>query len=171
MFCANVEDDTIIKVKPNLSTGSVELVKTSVVLADEVDNGIPHITDNDFEQLDWIKKINGDNVMSVNKYFENRNINPELAKSSYNNIFTSSLLRSLRRGETYKYGIVYYDDKGRRSDVHEIGEVSPQELSGSNPTFKINIANGRLEAFPIGVAITLPQPRINPNEDINIVGC
>lgn len=174
MFCANVEDDTIIKVKPDLSTGSVELVKTSVVLADEVDNGIPHITDNDFEQLDWIKKINGGNVMSVNKYFENRNINPELAKSSYNNIFTSSLLRSLRRGETYKYGIVYYDDKGRRSDVHEIGEVTDQsnpEASWSNPTFKINSANGRLEAFPIGVAITLPQPIINQNEDINIVGC
>ena len=171
MFCSNVEDDTIIKVRPDLSTGSVELVKTSVILADKVDDGIPYNTNNNFEQLDQIKKLNGSNVMSVSKYFQNRNINPELAKSSYNNIFTSSLLRSLRRGETYKYGIVYYDDKGRRSDVHEIGEVSPQELSGSNPTFKINIANGHLEAFPIGVAITLPQPIIDPDEDINIVGC
>ena len=172
MFCSNVEDDTIIKVRPNLSTGSIELVKTSVILADKVDDGIPYITDNDFEQLDWIKKVNSnDSVMSVSKYFQNRNINPELAKSSYNNIFTSSLLRSLRRGETYKYGIVYYDDKGRRSDVHEIGEVSPQELSWSNPTFKINSANGHLEAFPIGVTITLPQPIINSDEDINIVGC
>jgi hypothetical protein len=49
MFCANVEDDTIIKVRPDLSTGSIELVKTSVILADKVDDGIPHVTDNDFE--------------------------------------------------------------------------------------------------------------------------
>jgi hypothetical protein len=70
MFCANVEDDTIIKVRPDLSTGSIELVKTSVILADKVDDGIPHVTDNDFEQLDWIKKVNGNyDVMSVSKYF------------------------------------------------------------------------------------------------------
>jgi hypothetical protein len=53
----------------------------------------------------------------VRNYFEERNINPSLPKNTYNNIFTSSLLRSLRRGESYKYGIVYYDKYGRRTNV------------------------------------------------------
>jgi len=68
-----------------------------------------------------------DDTYKVSDYFEDRDINPNLATSTYNNIFTSSLLRSLRRGETYKYGIVYYDSHGRRSDVHNLGtiDVSP----------------------------------------------
>jgi hypothetical protein len=57
------------------------------------------------------------NSINVIDYFKDRNINPNEAKDTYNNIFTSSLLRSLRRGETYKYGTVFYDKYGRRSDV------------------------------------------------------
>lgn len=50
---------------------------------------------------------------------------------SYNDIFVSSCFKSLRRDETYRYGIVYYDKYGRRTDVQWIADIrtpSAEEL-------------------------------------------
>ena len=92
-------------------------------------------------------------------------------------MFTSSLLRSLRRGETYKYGIVYYDKYGRRSDVKGIGSIPIDEISSNKPnSIPFNVENGSLVARPIGVKIKLPQPVIKDkygNETLasDIIGC
>lgn len=40
----------------------------------------------------------------------------------YNNLIVSSLCRSLRRDEVYRYGIIFYDKYGNRSDVIHIGD-------------------------------------------------
>ena len=41
----------------------------------------------------------------------------------YSDIFTSSLIRSLKRGETYRYGIVFYDKNGNKSNVYFIADI------------------------------------------------
>lgn len=41
----------------------------------------------------------------------------------YHDIFSSSILRSLKRGETYRYGIVLYSADGNRSNVYHIGDI------------------------------------------------
>jgi hypothetical protein len=59
----------------------------------------------------------------------------------------------LRRDETYKYGIVYYDKYGRRTDVIDLGKKDISSISNS-PSFVVD--NGVLKARPIGVKINLP---------------
>ena len=41
----------------------------------------------------------------------------------YHDIFSSSILRSLKRGETYRYGIILYSADGNRSNVYHIGDI------------------------------------------------
>jgi hypothetical protein len=79
-------------------------------------------------------------------------------------MFTSSLLRSLRRGETYKYAIVYYDKYGRRSDVQPLGKITIPEIDDNNPTF---VCTDKLIANPVGVKIRIPTP----NNASDIIGC
>ena len=80
-------------------------------------------------------------------------------------------MRSLRRGEEYKYGIVYYDNKGRRSDVLPIGTINvPTIKNGNVNTF--GRYNNKIIANPIGAYITLPQPKDSEgNIYQDIVGC
>lgn len=42
---------------------------------------------------------------------------------TYNDVFASSLLRSLRRDEVYRYGIILYDNEGKKSDVNWIADI------------------------------------------------
>lgn len=173
MFCSNVEDDTIITdLRLNGVDGNttIPIVHTSVTISDTIDGTIPTVTGEKFKSSDYIYENNDSPLMSVTDYFENRGINSNLPKSTYNNLFASSLLRSLRRGEEYKYGIVYYDDKGRRSDVIPIGNVKVGKIGVDINPFTIE--GGKLIANPIGVKITLPQPK-NKYGNIypNIVGC
>jgi len=99
-------------------------------------------------------------------YINQRGVNPSLAYASYNNIITSSLLRSLRRGETYRYGVVFYDKYGRRSDVINIGDVVTPTVNQNVP---FEVSNNRAIARPIGVKIKVPQP--TGSDAKNIVGC
>ena len=65
--------------------------------------------------------VNTENV------FADHNIFAE-SKLEYNDIFTSSTFRSLRRDEVYRYGIVLYDKHGTRSDVQWIADIrTPSE--------------------------------------------
>ncbi len=170
MFCSNVNDDTIIK---NLEIqeipkgeGWFKEVKAKVVLATELNGAIPNEGNYTFNQL------GGD--FDVSAYLTERNINSGLASPSYNNIITSSLLRSLRRGETYRYGIVYYDKYGRRSDVKTIGDYEVNPISGTNMPFGVENIDGKdiLVAYPVGVKIKIPQ--LKEADDVNpedIIGC
>lgn len=66
----------------------------------------------------------------------------------YDDMITSSMLRSLKRNEVYRYGIIIYDEFGRRSNVYWIADVrtpSEQEYSATI------LENGTLYARPIGV--------------------
>lgn len=46
----------------------------------------------------------------------------------YNDSFSSSLLRSLKRGEVYRYGIVFFNSKGSRTDVQWIADIRVPSL-------------------------------------------
>ena len=160
MFCGNVKDDTIIKglELDNYPTKNwYDFIQTDIILAESSNGRIPQLPAN--------VPITQDNILS---YINQRMVNSEAVQATYNNIFTSSLLRSLRRGETYKYGIVYYDKYGRRSDVQKLGTVEVPEIS-NRPTF--SVTDGKLYAHPLGLEINLPQIKGNNINTEDIIGC
>jgi hypothetical protein len=173
MFCANVKDDTIIQ-GLEAEGGSLSPVYAEVVLSETLDGDIPHPYNQAFLNSDKIYDFDtNQEIQSVKSYFEERGINKNLPLSTYNDMFTSSLLRSLRRGEEYKYGIVYYDKYGRRSDVCSLGakEIEDIELNGKTSRMPFRIKNSKLIAQPVGMKITLPQPKINNEIVKDIIGC
>lgn len=171
MFCGNVKDDTILRKVELNSIPSKEIVTAKVVISENTEGDIPSVrkrsytkTESGVSDLRWI----GGNYQTVSNYLEQRSINPELAYATYNNIITSSLLRSLRRGETYRYGVVFYDKYGRRSDVFNIGDRTTPSISPQNMPFEVD-TYGNVIAKPIGVKISVPQP--TGKDASGIVGC
>lgn len=156
MFCGNIKDDTIIKgLELKDYTFNAKTISADIILAESSNGRIP--------QLPSYAPISD----VIEDYINERMVNPEAVQATYNNIFASSLLRSLRRGERYKYGIVYYDKYGRRSDVQKLGAIDVPEIS-DNATFYVD-TDGKLIARPLGVQITLPQiTGANPKD---IIGC
>ena len=157
LFAANVTDDTIIEDVTD-SHGIIECVTTNVTLSTNT-NDVPVQDTHSFNAS-----------TEIGKYLQDRNISTSLVKNTYNNIFTSSLIRSLRRGEKYKYGIVYYDKYGRHSnvvpiyDAQEHDYIQIPEISSGAPL--INTTGGQLTANVYGVKITIPQPKVE-----GVVGC
>lgn len=77
---------------------------------------------------------------------------PEPDKVSHNNAITSSCIKSLKRGEVYRYGIILYKNDGTRSDVVWIGDIripGPDivELNKNYTTKQIGIEFTLNEAF------------------------
>lgn len=157
LFAANVKDDTILENVVLSQEPKITTCQFDVKLSTNID-GAPAQSSENFT------------LPEVTDYFRYRNINPELAINSYNNIFTSSLLRSLRRGETYEYGIVYYDKYGRRTNVLTLGKCDVEKYSKRLP---FSISGTSLWAQPLGVEFTIPVPKNSKTGEIvkNIVGC
>ena len=167
MFAANVKDDTIIK---GLTIDKTSISNEKITFDILLDKGLDgHSFSKPVRETDDVTIPLGNDLQN---YIRSRNINPSLAKNTYDNIFVSSLVRSLRRGETYRYGIVFYDKYGRRSDVQDLGNVEVPEIDvDTNPTFYI-AATGELYAKPVGVKIKVPTPKDeNGNIPDYIVGC
>ena len=164
MFAANVKDDTIIK--------DLTIDKSSIDIQQII---FDVLLDNGYKSLPFTKPITEtDDVPAISNtdlynYIQSRNINPLIVKNTYDDIFTSSLVRSLRRGETYKYGIVFYDKYGRRSDVRPLGDVQVQGVN-ENATFSVSEL-GVVKAKPIGVKIKLPTPKVNGKIVDYLTGC
>lgn len=164
MFAANVKDDTIIKdltVDKNLV--NIQQI-TFDVLLDNGYNSKPF--SKPITETDDISSTTNNDLLN---YIKSRNINPNIVKNTYDDIFTSSLVRSLRRGETYKYGIVFYDKYGRRSDVQPLGDVNVQNIKDNN-SFTVD-SDGKVNARPIGIKIQLPTPKINGKVEDYLIGC
>lgn len=156
MFASNIKDDTIIQ-DVVAKNGDIKLTKGfDITLSTNLNKAPEHSK----EKL---------NYGVYSKYLKDRNVNPDLVESSYNNIFTSSLFRSLRRGETYRYGIVYYDKYGRRTNVLPITDNKGQkDVDDTNYT---KIDGTELKTTPIGVEITIPQPYDKDGLVKDIIGC
>lgn len=80
---------------------------------------------------------NAKEILTYNGFPE---VNP-----THNNAITSSCIKSLKRGEVYRYGIVLYKEDGTRSDVIWIGDIripGPDIIpltNGENGTYQIGI--------------------------------
>ena len=172
MFAANVEDNTIITDFSITPKGSIEGAQAKVLLANTKESPLPVQSVNLYKDCDaTLNNIswNGGST-TVSEYLDKRNINSNLLGSAtYNDNITSSLLRSLRRGgETYKYGIVFYDEFGRRTDVQSIGDyVTPEYTENNGMPFTLT-EDGKLIANPLGVKINIPT--INYNDEAKLVG-
>lgn len=101
--------------------------------------------------------------INSSQYFESKDIEYN-ETVSYTEMLTSSLLRSLRRGEVYRYGIVFYDEYGVRSDVLWIADIKVPTI---DEFIHFTYYGGSLSARPIGIQFMINKPHINGR---NIVG-
>lgn len=88
---------------------------------------------------------------------------PEPDKVSHNNAITSSCIKSLKRGEVYRYGIILYKNDGTRSDVVWIGDI---RIPGPD----IVELNKNYTTKQIGIEFTLNEAFKNFADDNNICG-
>lgn len=182
MFCGNVKDDTILR-DVNIPSSyesdkkKITVTKAKVSLSTAIQGDIPspanakYASSTEYNTLQYDSSITQANTVTttVTDYFKQRGISSTDVKASYQDIITSSLLRSLRRGEKYKYAIVFYDKYGRRSDVLPLGEITAPTYSESEP---FTCIGQRLDANPLGVNIKIPQIKDSDGNLIkDIVGC
>lgn len=73
---------------------------------------------------------------------------------SYENPVTSSLFRSLKRDEVYRYGIILYDNYGRKSDVQWIADIRTPSFDKFNITKYDTDINGE---FSTNSVLTIKQ--------------
>ena len=103
---------------------------------------------------------------------QNQFRNPDKKNDTYQNPKIASEFLSLRRGETYRFGIIFTDKKGVSSPVKWIADITVPDLHITGfQTFMNGIEEKELSVMPIGVEFTLHD--IN-NEDIysyEIVRC
>lgn len=67
------------------------------------------------------------------------------ANPTHNDAITSSCIKSLKRGEVYRYGIILYKEDGTRSDVIWIGDI---RIPGPDV---IPLTNGEKGTYQIGI--------------------
>lgn len=108
---------------------------------DEDSKELPPFIENSSNQMvNYLKYDNGQIVeeysgLGTSTILEQHGIKTN-CNLSYSDLFTSSMFRSLRRDETYRYGIVLYDNNGRRSDVQWIGDIRTPSESEFSSTCK-----------------------------------
>lgn len=91
--------------------------------------------------------ITENNSVGVYKYLDDHKL-PDNISFTYDDMFTSSMFRSLKRDEVYRYGIVIYDKYGKRSNVYWIADVrTPSEQEFPSVQYTGNV----LKVRPIGV--------------------
>ena len=89
---------------------------------------------------------------------------PDLKNDSYQNPVVVSELLSLRRGETYRFGIIFTDKKGVSSPVKWIADITVPDLHIDGfQTFMNGVKERELSVMPIGVEF-----KIHNIDDIDI---
>lgn len=138
----------------------------------------PKVESSYTSQLYYLKRSGNSIVtenagISTNDVFADHNILAN-KKLEYNDMFTSSVFRSLRRDEVYRYGIVLYDKHGTRSDVQWIADIrTPSEEEF--PSIKIgdyDLGHNRfVYARPIGIQFSVHNIDLNNISAYQIVRC
>jgi hypothetical protein len=95
---------------------------------------------------------------------------------NYGNEKVTYSLKSLRRGETYRYGIILYSDKGETTGVKWIADIKVPEMHIKNFNTFLSHKNGiELEVYPLGIEFSVDISSIveDPEiieDNIHIVG-
>lgn len=71
--------------------------------------------------------------------------------NTYMNPYVTYSYKSLRRGETYRYGYVLYDKYGNASAVKYIDDITVPSFKENKP---FEYKNGKLYVYPIGIKFT-----------------
>lgn len=93
---------------------------------------------------------------TVQSYLNSQNIFVE-STISYDEIIGSSKLRSLRRNEVYRYGIVFYDKYGTRSDVLWIADIRTPTAEDA-PITKEDYGDSIINAMAMGIQFDVTVP-------------
>ena len=107
---------------------SWKFVTTSIAIHDrfnQYSSVPPYATGNQPHAALYYLDSNNNKVpanLTTANYLAQRGISA-IKSLEYDDIIGSSMFRSLRRDEVYRYGIVYYDKYGKRSDVQWIGDI------------------------------------------------
>ena len=73
---------------------------------------------------------------------------------SFASPFLSGLLRGYKRGETYRFGIVFYTNKGESTFVEYIGDIKFPELGDRNDEVTCNVGGVDYDYYPIALQTT-----------------
>lgn len=88
----------------------------------------------------------------------------------YNNIIGSSICRSLQRNEVYRYGIVFYDERGVRTDVLWIADIRTPDIQDiPNTEYFDKDGNKMLNSVSLGIQFSVKMP-IHPDGYHSFVG-
>lgn len=156
LFAANSNDSTVIRLETTDTKPWLTKVDTDVTF--NVDLDLTNIGTKFVPS-----KVTDDKVVN---YFKSKCvvIKKDKQELTYNDMYVSSLCRSLRRGEKYKYGVVYYDTHGNRSNV--VGFTEIQTPRSSNCTIN---SDNVLQTTPIGVQFKVTRPTKKQADDREIV--
>lgn len=151
MFAANVKDDSVLRVNDDDWSATAMLVGPKIGVCDE------QMTALDVDKNTYLLDEDGINTqLYIEQYLQQLNVvaSDQNLKDGYENPIVSSLFRSLARGETYTYGIVFYDKFGRKSDVLFLEDVNVPE---EKDLHSWEYGTTRLYNWPIGVKFEITK--------------
>ena len=126
-----------------------QYIKQTVQYDGTKPEGSKYTINYNFENKLFTNSENQQESYNILHYWKDQGINvPDPGMIDCNNIYTSSLSRSLKRDEVYRYGIVLFDKHGSRSNVQWIADIR-------TPNINICPLMNNLRANTIGVEFTL----------------
>lgn len=177
LFAASVKDETVLSDADTDNVVVSHEITYAQINIDKSGGESGEIPEQDNTKID--ENLVQPGSVNVYNYFQDCKINPKSedgtnAELNYNNMFVSSLLRSLRVDETYKYGIVFYDKYGKRSNVVKAFDVSTSNLSStplSNPNrswpigLKVKLKNVDTDTF-VGFEVVRQEKNFNNTKNL-----
>ena len=155
MFASNIQNDNPVYKYEDFEkpiTATYKFLVADLIGDTNVDDGCITIKDGGV----FSKTINVDEYDSSGVRIGNSIVNldnfigdPVDTNNTYANPYVSYSLKSLRRGETYRYGIVLYDKYHNATAVKHLEDVDVPSAS-QIPAFSID-NNGKLHVHPIGI--------------------
>lgn len=134
--------------KPTLDSIQ-QYIKQTVQYDGTKPEGSRYTINYNFEDKLFTNSENQQESYNILHYWKDQGINiPDPGTIDCNNIYASSLSRSLKRDEVYRYGIILFDKHGSRSNVQWIADIR-------TPNINICPLMNGLYANTIGVEFTL----------------
>lgn len=162
MFAANIKDDS--KAEYNTDVLDWEADKennvswkfvTADLIGDINDNSgkITIKTDNSFSKQVTVTEVftGVTHTMDLSNFIGDVND----YNGTYANAYVTYSLKSLRRGETYRYGIMLYDKNGYPYAVKHIADI-PVPTAKQSPFFELK--DGKLHVYPMGIMFDVNLP-------------